>query len=82
MLCWFLFASLGRVVGSHESFHNDIDDPDPTLLISSLLTRDLVDTILCQSYDREYDQISSRGDTISTLRLLSATRFHIFLSSL
>ena len=62
MLCWFLFSGLGRVVRSHGSFHTEIDDPDPILLISLLLTRDLAETIPRQPYDGEYDLISSRGE--------------------
>ena len=50
------------MVRSHGSFHTDIDDPVPTLLISHLLTRDLADTILLKPYDREYEQIGSRGE--------------------
>lgn len=34
MLCWFMFAGLGRVVRNQRSFHTEIDNPDPTLLIS------------------------------------------------
>ena len=62
MLCWFLLAGLGRVVGSHGSFHADIKEPDPTFLISHLLARDLADTILHQPYDEEYERIGSRGE--------------------
>lgn len=51
MLCWFLFAGLGRAVGSQGSFHTDIKYHDPTLLVSPLFTRVLADTILRQSYD-------------------------------
>ena len=40
----------------------EIDDHDPTLLISPLLTRDLADTILRQPYDGEYDRIGFRGE--------------------
>ena len=70
MLCWFLFAGFGRVVGSHISFHTSIDDPDPTVLINPLITRDLADTILCQSYDGKYDLIGSQGDTFLKYRPL------------
>ena len=39
-----------------------IDDPDSTLLISPLLTRDLANMILCKLYDGEYERIGSRGE--------------------
>ena len=61
-LCLFLLAVLGRVVGSHGSFHTDIEEPDHTLLINLLLTRDLAETILHHPYDGEYERIGSRGE--------------------
>ena len=51
------------MVESHGSFHTDIDDLDPTLLINPLLTRDLTEIILHQPYDGEYDLIGSRDET-------------------
>lgn len=70
MLWWFLFAGLGRVVGRQGSFHNEIEDSDPTILISLLLTRNLAETILCHPYDRDYDLIGSRGDAFLKYCLL------------
>lgn len=48
--------------GSEISFHTEIDDLVPTILISHLLTRNLPKTILFQPYNDEYDLIGSRGD--------------------
>ena len=78
MLCWFLFADLGRVVGIHGSFHTDIVDHDPTLLISHLLTRDLADTILRQLYDGKYDLIGSRGKAFLKYSLLKTLENKVF----
>jgi len=47
---------------SQGSFHTEIDDPDPTFLISPLKTRDLAEIILLQPYDGEYERIGSRGE--------------------
>lgn len=45
-----LFDGLRRLGGIHRSFHTEMDDLVPTCLISSLLTKNLDDTILCQPY--------------------------------
>ena len=58
------------MVGSHGSFHTDIEDPDPTLLISPLLTRDLAETILRQPYDGAYERIGSKGEAFLKYRPL------------
>ena len=63
-----MFAGLGGVVESQGSFHKDIIDLDPTLLISHLLTRYLAETILRQPYDGEYDLIGSKGDAFLKYR--------------
>ena len=63
---------------SEGSFHTDIEDPDPTLLISHLLTRVLSETILRQPKDDEYDQIGSRGDTFLKYRPLNTREKNVF----
>ena len=58
-----IFVCWSRAVdGSQGSFHTEIDDHVPTLLISPLQTRDLAEIILLQPYDGEYERISSRGE--------------------
>ena len=48
--------------GIQGSFHTEIYDLVPTLLISHLQTRDLAEIIVLQSYDGNYEQIDSRGE--------------------
>ena len=66
------------MVGSHGSFHIDIDDPDPTRLISLLLTRDLADMILRHPYDGEYERIGSKGEAFLQYRLLKTRANNVF----
>ena len=65
-----MFAGLGRVAGIQGSFHTEIVDHVPTLLISPLQTRDLAEIILLQPYDGEYDRIGSRGEAFLKYRPL------------
>ena len=58
------------MVGSQGSFHTDIEDPDPTLLISPLLTRDLAEIMLRQPYDIEYERIGSKDEAFLKYRPL------------
>ncbi|WZZ78447.1 hypothetical protein YC2023_099019 [Brassica napus] len=77
-LCWFLLAGLGRVVGSHGSFHTEIEEPDLTRLISHLLTRDLAETILRQPYDEEYERIGSKVEAYLKCRPLKTRENKVF----
>ena len=66
------------MAGSQGSFHTEIEDPDPTILISLSLTRDLTKTILRQPYDGEYDRIGSRGDAFLKYHPLKTRENKVF----
>ena len=66
------------MVGSQGSFHTEIEDPDPTRLISPLLTRDLADVILRHPYDGEYERIGSRGEAFLKYRPLKTRENKVF----
>ena len=66
------------MVGSHGSFHTEIEEPDPTRLISPLLTRDLAETILRQPYDEEYERIGSKGEAFLKYRPLNTRENRVF----
>ena len=66
------------MIGCQGSFHTDMIDHDPTLVISPFLTRDLAETILLQPYDGEYDLIGSRGDAFLKYQPLKTRENKVF----
>ena len=73
-----MFAGLGRVVGSQGSFHIEIENLVPTLLISPLLKRRSSRCYTTPSIYREYDRIGSKGDAFLKYRPLKTRENKVF----